>query len=947
MNGASRSHPTTRANRRAIESGRVAGLSLLLALVVPAGSTAQMGRITGRIAEESTGSGVSSAQVTVVGSQLGSLSDLDGRYLLLNVPIGSWDLTIQSIGYGTKTVTGVEVRPGQTTVLDVSLAPEAVQLQAITVSAERERGSTAFLLDQRRTADALVEAVGSVDIARSPDSDAAEVATRMTGVTVTQGKYVFVRGLGERYSQTSLNGSPLPSPEPEREVVPLDLFPSGFLESLSTQKSYTPDLPADFSGGNVAIKTREFPDRTSISLGIGSSFNTQSHLGSDYLTYSGGDLDFLGVDDGTRELPGAVQATIGGLKGDPLPNDPATVERLGEAFPRQFTPIARSNAPLDRSFDLSVGTRTELFGRELGVVLAGTYSDAYAVSDAERERKWRTSAFDPAIDQALRSPNVDYAFTTGRRSISYGGIGNITYLLTPEHKIALKTTYNRNTDDEARTFTGNNSEDIGGEIRNDRLRFVNRSLAWGQLAGEHQLGFLDSRLEWKGSLARAQRDEPGLREAIYLRAFNAADDEPFLLENIDQSGRYFYSALEDDDASAQLDWRVPFGRWAGREAAFKVGGAFRTRSRDFSARRFRWNFQGGIVSNLDAALFDASIVGGNPSAAQFSLREIVEPGDLYTADDERTAGYLMFDLPLFGGLSAIVGARVENYVLDLASRGNVLTDRDETHVQPSVNLVYNMGEANNLRAAFSRTLDRPEFRELAPFQFTEATSLRQIFGTSGLETAEITNLDLRWDWFPRPGEVVSIGGFYKKLERPIEQVFIATASSAYSYQNADEGRLYGVEFDARKRLDFVGLDAFTGQFNLSLIDSEVEVREESFFIPTNQRRPLEGQSPWVVNAGLLWTSPFADDIGLFYNVFGERVTAAGGSGIPDIYEQPRHQIDLTWKRPLTAGVRLKVKAENLLDEPYLFEQEGNGIRLMQRRYEVGRTISVTLSYDLR
>ena len=908
---------------------------------------AQSGRITGRVASENSGEGLSSAQVSVAGTRFGAMTDLDGRYLLLGVPAGTYDVQVQLIGFGPKTITGVEVRPDRTTVLDIGVALEAVQLEEITVSAERERGTTAFLLDQRRNSSALVEAVGSVDISRSPDADAAEVATRMTGVTVTAGKYVFVRGLGGRYSQTSLNGSPLPSPEPEREVVPLDLFPSSFLESLSTQKSYTADLPADFSGGNVAITTREFPDRTSVSFGVGTSLNTESHFGSDFLTYSGGDLDFLGVDDGTRDLPDAVRSAIGGLDGAPLPSDPAMIERLGEAFPRQFTPVAQGNAPMNRSFDLSIGARTELFGRELGVVLAGTYSDDYSVMDTERERKWRTSAFDPSIDAGLRSPNVDYRFRTGNRAISYGGIGNFTYLLTPTHKISLKTTYNRNTDDEARTFVGNNGEDIGGEIRNDRLRFVERALAWGQLSGEHEVDFLGSRLEWKGTLARADRDEPGLREAIYLRSFNAEEDEPFLLENIDQSGRYFYSFLQDDDRSAQLDWQVPIGSWSGGEASVKVGAAWRDRTRGFSARRFRWSFQGGIVSNLDAALFDGSIVGETPQTAQFALREVVEPGDLYGADDERLAGYVTVDVPLFSGLMAVVGARVENYQLNLSSRGTVLADRVETDVFPAVNLIYSVGEAMKLRAAFSQTLDRPEFRELAPFQFTEATSLRQIFGNSDLKVADITNVDLRWDWFPRPGEVVSVGGFYKKLNDPIEQVFIATASSAYSYQNADEGRLFGVELDARKRLGFMGLEPFTGQFNLALIDSEVTVREVSFFIPTNTKRPLEGQSPWVVNAGVSYTSPHEDEVGLFFNVFGERVTAAGGSGIPDIYEQPRHQLDLTWKRPLTAGVRLKVKAENLRNEPLLFEQEANGIRLMQRRYEVGRTFSVALSYDLR
>jgi len=927
---------------------RLVSAAMALASFAPSMGVAQDGaaRIVGRVLDAGSGKVLPGARVYVGEGAAGALAGVDGRYVIARVRPGTVEVTAQLIGYATKTVTGVVVEAGQVTALDLTLEESSVALEGIVVEASRERGSQAFLLDQRRTAPAMVEAVGAQEISRRPDSDAADVAQRLTGVTVTDGKYVFVRGLGERYSQTSLNGSSLPSPEPEREVVPLDLFPSGFLESLETQKSYTPDLPADFSGGSVKIRTRDFPGRFVVRLGVSSSFNTKSQFRDGFLAYPGGGRDFLGFDDGTRAEPDVVRQIMGDVTtGERLPTDPTQLVQIGEALRasgRGFAPVPEAT-PLNRSFNLSVGGRSDVLdGGEVGYFVAGTYADEYSIHDDEVERKWTVSSFDPAISGGDPMANVDYAFQRGSRAITWGTIANVTFKPNPDHKLSVRTTVNVNTEDEARVYQGLNSEDIGGIVKSDRLRFVSRMMLWSQISGEHTL-FGNSRLDWRATAARAGRDEPMLRESVYLES-----DGVFRLHNIGESGRYFWSDLTDDDLSGAVDWTLPFG-FLGSEASLKVGGEYRTRTRDFAARRLNWKFLGGVIEDLDQALATATIVPNARRIGELSIDEVVEPGDLYDADDDRKAGYLLLDLPVTDRLQAVVGARVEQYTLGLRSRGNVLSDLDQTDVAPSLNLVYTLGSAVKLRGAVSRTLDRPEFRELAPFQFTEATSLRQVFGNENLVPAEIVSSDLRIDWFPRPGEMFSIGGFVKDLTNPIEQVFVAAASAAYSFQNAKDARIYGLEIDAQMGLEHLSpaLRDYTAQLNYSKIESKVNVRQgEAGFEPTNLRRPLEGQAPYVLNAGLNWTSPTTGvEAGVFFNRFGPRLTAAGGLGIPDIYERPRNALDATLGFPLPGGAAAKLKGNNLLDAHYLFEQSANGVTLVQRQYSVGRTFSVGLSWE--
>ena len=922
-----------------------AGALLVFALLPGQISGQEAGRILGHVLDATSGRPLSGAQVYVNDGVAGALSDMDGRYVIRSVPAGTVDVTVKILGYGTKTITDVMVQPGDVLVLELTVEEAAVEMEGIVVSAERERGSTGFLLDARRTAQSMIEAVGAQEISKRPDSDAADVAQRLTGVTVSEGKYVYVRGLGERYSQTSLNGSSLPSPEPEREVVPLDLFPSGFLESLSTQKSYTPDLPADFSGGSVLIETKDFPSRTVVRFGIGSSANSNSQFKDGYLDYVGGGRDWLGFDDGTRDQPSTVKDILGEVtSGERLPSDPGRLVSIGQAFQQLeqgFSPVVKPT-PLNRTFNASIGGRGDLFDEgEIGYFVAGTYGDQYTLRSNDIERKWRVSAFDPEVPEELRTPNVDYSFRRGTRNVSWGTISNLTVKPTPNQKVSWRTTVSLSTEDEARSYLGDNREDIGGIVRSDRLRFVSRLMLWSQLSGEHGL-FGDSRLSWRVTGAQARRDEPLLRESVYVE-----DDGAFYLHPIGESGRYFWSEMTEEDLSGAFDWSFPFDMF-GNTASLKFGGQGRERTRDFAARRLNWDFVGGVIEDLDSALASGEVMASARHRGEFAIEDVVEPGDLYDASDRRGAGYLMVDLPLGSRLHTIVGARVEHYNLGLFSRGDTLQDIEKTDLAPSINVVFSAADNVKVRAAVSRTVDRPEFREMAPFQFTEATSLRQLFGNPELIPAEIASGDLRVDWFTGLGDMVSVGGFYKRLTNPIEQVFIAAASTAFSFQNAKEASVVGLEIETRFGLGRLAstLRDLSMQANLSLIDSDVEVRQgEGGFNPTNLTRPLEGQAAYVLNAGINYANSRQLELGLFVNRFGDRLEAAGGGGIPDLYEKARTQLDASVGFPLRGGASARIKATNLLDSSFLFEQEANGITQIQRLYSVGRTISVGLTWE--
>ena len=922
----------------------------LLALALVAAGVAplsgQTGRIVGRLVDQQTARPVASAQVFLEDQSVGGLSGIDGRYVLRDVPAGVHSVVVQMIGYASKTVTGIGVEADGVATLDVALEAAAVALEGITVEAAVESGSTAALLTERRRQSIVVDAIGSDQISRSPDGDAAAALKRVPGLSVVDGKFAYVRGLGERYSSTTLNGAPLASPMPDRKVVPLDVVPSDLLESIVTAKSYSPDQPGDYAGGLVELRTKDFPARRIFSASASSSLNTATTF-EDGLRYAGGGLDFLGFDDGTRSLPDLLPADQRVI----YPNfSRSELERFGEAFDGDWGPTPQSLPP-NTSLGLSYGDNLELFNRSFGVLGSLTYSNSFGSRTDIVERVFSASG--------VSDPEIDYEGQATTRSVSLGALANLSYELAPTSRITANFVYNRLMDDEARTYEGFNL-DSNADQRNHRIRFLAQTLINAQLKGEHRLGFLaDAKLDWRGAWSRAHRYEPNTREVLYREAGGQ-----FLFENFVSSGSVFHQDLVDDTYSGAADLDFPFTLGEGtRPGTFSLGGFASVKRRDAFTRRFRFLVIPG--GDLDRAarsrepndLFDAQTIGEG-----FELQEATFRADNYDASEDVYAGYAMLDAQLTEPLKVMAGLRVESAAQEVAPRDLFdlgldplpAATLDDTDVLPVANLTLRFGEGMNLRLGASSTLARPQLRELAPFAFADYAGGYLTVGNPELRRARVLNFDARWETFFGQGAVVAASGFYKSFDGPIEAAVLPSSELLKTWVNGGAANNYGVELEFRSDLGFVApsLASVSLNSNLTLVRSQVSTPDViRVYIPGEggadlpvvpKNRALQGQSPYVANVSLTYASASGSSLAsLLFNRFGRRIDAVGGEATPDIFEEARSQLDLVLEQRIRSGATVKLSAGRLLGNVVSFTQGGGELR----SWNAGRTLSLSLGWD--
>lgn len=901
---------------------------------------ARTGRITGTVVSSHDGRPLSTARVHLVNEQIGSLSSIDGRYLLRDVPAGTYDLAVELLGYGSKTVTGIEVGPGAVVRLDVSLAPEAVALAGIRVEATAERGNTAALLVERRRSGVAVDAIGSEQMDRSPDGDAASALRRVPGLSVVDGRFAYVRGVGERYGATTLNGAPLASPVPDRKAVPLDVIPSSLLESIVTAKSFSPDQPGDQAGGLVQLRTRSFPARETLSLSVSGGWNSASSLGEG-LHYSGGELDFLGLDDGTRGLPGIVPRDIPVTRSRFSSQE---LQAMGRAFGGDWGPTPGSLPP-GVGGSVSYGNSLDLFGRRLGILASGTYSRKVSVRDELVERVFSTAG--------LEEPELDLGGEWTSWTISLGGLVSLAYELSPAHRVTVSGIYNRLAEDEARILEGFSAEE-NAEQRNTRIRFVAQDLINAQVAGDHVLGGPRGlSLSWRGAYSRAARYEPGTRDVLYQ-----GRDGVFLWENFIQSGSIFHQDLVDAGGSGSLDVGIPF-ELRSLPATVRLGASTDRKDREAYTRRFRF-LPRGVISEEIRILSPNRLLGPEHIAPDlFEIQEATFPADNYDGRFDVSAAYLMVDAEILPRLRLVAGARYERTdqrvePLALFTGGGAMEPAEliSEDVLPAVNLAYELTDGMTLRASASRTLARPQLRELAPFAFADYAGGTLVLGNPSLDLTRITNLDVRWEWYPRPGAVAAVSGFYKEVDEPIEVAVLPTTELIRTWFNADRATNFGVEAELRTGLGFVSdaLADLSVNLNVTLVESEVTLGDEAVvFLPATGElplgqnetsRPLQGQSPYVLNAGVTWADGSGLTATVLFNRFGQRIDAVGGRGTPDIYEEARSQLDVVVEREFGNGLRAKLSAARLLGGETRFTQGGD----LLRSWDEGRTVSLSLGW---
>lgn len=933
-------------------------IGMVLLLLVAATQAEQLVQITGSVVDSDSKLPLEGAVVKVVDTNIRAQTGETGAFSL-ELPSGTYTLQVTAPFYSASVLADFQVNVGQPIEqVRVALAPKVVKLDAIKLPVQLSQSSERGLLEKRMRSSRIEDSISTEEISRLPASSAGEAIKRVTGVSIVGGRYVFVRGLGERYSNTLLNNVEIPSPEPNRRVVPMDIFPASLLASLQTVKTFSPDQPGGFAGGSVQVFTKDFPEELTMSLSMSTGLNTQA-TGADGLTYPGGSLDFLGFDDETRALPAIIQENAAEL---PIRErgrfttagfTPEDIQEFGRAFSNTWSP-ERQPVPANQSYKFSLGNSDTLFGKEFGYLGVLSYGNSHNYGTQVR------NAFRIGLNDTL-SPVTSYNVERSRNEVDWGSVLNASLRFSPGHQLSMRTLFTHTAEDETRTWEGFNA-DRNTDMRSARLRYVERELFSGQLAGTHDFEFgepditdetqvdetvalprPDLSMEWRLTYSRASRDEPDTRETIYEDRGNGR----FTFRDVTHSGSRFFFNLEDDEYNARVDWRVPIGA----EGLFKFGGLWRNRDRTFDARRFRFLPADNVDATVDLAsppevLFHVD----NIAPRVFELRESTRATDNYLAAHDVYAGYLMLEMPLSQKWQFMTGVRIESsaqkvttYNPFVASAQPIVADLETLALLPGINLTYRLTERMNLRAAASRTITRPDFRELAPFEFTDFVGGRTILGNPELEQTQIDNYDFRWEAFPQLGGVVAVSFFYKRFQKPIEQIVQPQAEVRITYENADAANNYGVELEARQNLGVLtpALRQFSINTNAALISSRVVLPDVG--IQTSSERPLQGQCPYIVNVSLGYEdSNWGISSAIAYNIFGKRLSEVGNHGVPDVYEQPRGQLDVSLSRTVANYFQISFSAKNLLD-PYVHFKQGEEVYL---RYKLGRAFSFGVSYNL-
>ncbi len=894
-------------------------------VVVQLAEDVATGSVEGTVVHVDKQTPVADARVFVKGFLVEGRTDEYGTFEI-QVPVGTHQVTVVHHEYSTFTMPEVVVREGEVTRVSFELSPASVQLLDFFVSVPHIEGGTSALIEHKQQSGSVVDVIGAEQMAKSGDSDAAGALKRVTGVTVIGGKYIYVRGLGERYSSTLLNGSTLPSPEPERRVVPLDMFPADLLESLVIQKTYSPDMPGEFGGGVVQITTKSYPEELSVKL----SLSTGLALGTTFakgLMYEGGKLDWLGIDDKTRKLPGIVARAS---QDQPLnlrdmfsPNGYSAedLEKFGEAMPNVYTPH-RKLVPPDLGFTASVGDSFGIKDATAGYLVSLVYKNEWDINEEHR-------VFTKQSGGEVQPRHI-YDFESLTNTITLAGVLTFGIDINENHKLKLVSLLDRITDNESRIYGGENT-DLGGFIEVTRLRWVERMLFAQQVQGVHVFsGAWNLELDWRYTFSLATRIEPDTRETRYdlEEAQDPGDEDVWYMSDRPEGNQRFFSDLMDVNHDLSIDLTLPFLQWTGEDARASIGFSSMFKEREVDTRRYKFKIDG--MSAALRSLPPEEIFSPENITTDFYLMEYTRKTDNYTAGQMLLAGYTMVDLPLGAGLRLLGGVRFEHSDQNVETfelfnpEGEVISASLVTHDWlPAAALTWVLPKGHQLRIGFSRTVSRPDFRELSPATFNDVTGGRQVFGNPDLMRAIITNVDLRWEWYFAPGEGLSVAVFYKNFEDPIEQVVKIAAEHTITWENAKGANNVGVEVELRKSFDFMHArlaDLYIA-FNATLVFSRIQLGDTEGDIQTSNKRPLQGQSPWVFNVQLGYDNV---DIGttvvLLYNVFGPRISDVGALGLPDVYEQPFHQVDLVYRQKLAHGFGIGFKAHNILDLPIIFKQ---------------------------
>ncbi|GJM11885.1 MAG: TonB-dependent receptor [Pseudohongiella sp.] len=800
-----------------------------------------------------------------------------------------------------------------------------------------------FVPDEKRATSSVSNVLGQEQFQRSGDANIAEGLKRVSGLSTVGGKFVYVRGLGERYSTTLMNGAIMPSPEPINRVVPLDLFPTAVLDSVLVQKTYSAQFPSEFGGGVLQLRTKKSTDE--FFWNITSSAGLQQDTSfKDGFTSSSGSKSWLGYDDDYRGLPTALQqATAGGQE---LRREsqflgsggytPAELQEIGRSMRNDYK-VEREALPADFKFATSVGNFHELNdnGAKINYLAAINYSNSWDTNEIERNA-YRNS------DNGLEIGD-DLDFIGTQHSVDISSIITAGLDINANHNIRTTSMVLRTTDDTVSETTGDLAEE--DFVRLSQLEWIERELFSNQVQGDHYFpDFNELVVNWRYSKIKAERDAPDDR--VYR--YDQESDGNFRFSTRADGNVRRFSTLDDDAQDFAVDLAMVFYGPMDSLITTKTGYVRNEKQRDSEVRRYSFFDQGSIAFDEDLLTrpLEEILAPRNIDPDGFELREFTRPTDNYVATNESEAFYAEVELNFDDRYRIHLGARQEDFAqnvrtFDLFRDAEIDAAQESKDILPAFTGTYINGD-HQFRIAYSETLSRPDFRELSPAAFTNPVTGREVVGNPDLKIANITNYDFRWEWYFGFGDSMSLGLFYKEFENPIESVVQPGADVRQTFANAEAGENAGVEFEFTKRLDFLGgrWEDFYVQSNVAFIDSEVTIAEADRGILTSTSRPLQGQSDWLFNAQLGY-EPFSGTTAtLLYHYYGERISEVGIEGAPDLIEQPFGELNTVFIHEFNEAWRVTLKGKNLLDQRSEITQGG----LVTTGFNRGREVSVQMDY---
>jgi outer membrane receptor protein involved in Fe transport len=851
-----------------------------------------------------------------------------------------------------------------------ALQDEEQAIEEVVTKGTRLKGTATAVIEERKNQAFVADILGAEQISRTGDGDAASALRRVTGLTLVDGKFIYVRGLGERYSSTALNSSAVPSPDPTRNVIPLDLFPSDIIESLSVQKSYSPSMPASFGGGNVDIRLKSIPTQEVFNVSVGTGWNADN--ADNGLGYNGSSSDWRGQDSGNRAAPALIQERWASKQFlDEL--EPSLARDLFISVKRDYDPVEKSINP-DGSLNFTYGNSYDLDDKwRVGFLLATGYDKS-----TEVQQEYELQQADRIGDKIELVRFFDDISST-EQTVQWSNLLNLGLDYNRNHQVNFSSIVLNDTRDETREQFGNTENLSLGEnlrVRDIVVEYEERRMFTNQIRGQHtfpEYGFIG--FDWRYSEGRSYRDAPGNFEARFIIEDENVDgvfdtDTEISLTNAPTAGRYSFQILHDRLENSGFNFSFPYSieNW---EMELKYGADFVTKARVAENRRFDVNTR---------AFADSSILAGNNYSnilsrdalvnAQLNttpvIRDTTISGDDYVAGQKIDAHYIEGDFFYKNVWRFSGGVRWEDFrqvvapfdprtnKFDLTDAGLSELAFKEDDFYPAIAVTYIKDDSMQFRASVGQTVVRPDLREVSAATYIDPLTNFPIAGTPGVKTTAITNYDLRWEWYREAGNNLSVGLFYKDMENPIESVQSPAQDGPplIRIANAESGEVYGVEMEFLQGLEIFGDGIWDNLFtsgNITLSDSEIVLDRQNIVeltgvsaAITNTTRRLTGHSQFVANLQVGFDSDNGEhSASVVYNVFGERILIPGIDGFDDSFEQPFHSLDTVYKYYPDFNTTITLKLQNVFDESKELAFEGVTLRSESR----GRSISLSYKYD--